>query len=233
MTRGKKKQNEEFVELKTPRRNKGGKKGRSAANSPDDSAPRAGTSTDPHVVEARDQHQDEELLDENALAKAIQLEEKKGRLIDAKTRLEQLRLENARKSEELINVRRNSIELVEPDNQLPRLSSSLGRKLPTLDEVQPDVREPSRTTDDYYGEEVPPLSKLRSRPDFQRQVEAQFEAIDPWKHGNQEADSGTGKLVSGRVAKPGTGVKRQVVWPHTTVTSISGSSVTYDRLDLP
>ena len=59
------------------------------------------------------------------------------------------------------------------------------------------------------------------------------EAIDPWKHGNQEVDSGIGKLVSGRVAKPGTGVKRQVVWPHTRVTSVSGSSITYDRLDLP
>ena len=137
--------NEEFQELKTPKRGgkttRGSRGGRgrghgSGSGAAGDSASHSAKSREPSP-ELFFEEDGEEILDENDLARAIQEEEKRGRLLDAKRRLADLKNENAKKFDELNSVRRDSSENCESDNHLPRLSESLGRKLPTLNEIQP------------------------------------------------------------------------------------------------
>ena len=99
--------------------------------------------------------------------------------------------------------------------------------LPTLQQYQDRTNPP----------EIPSLQALRRRGDLQAVVDRQVQEQDLWCHQPEQQTPGNsagkpGPLVSGRCAKVESGVRIQVVWPHTRLEGRQ-SNPSFDRLSFP
>jgi len=180
----------------------------------------------------------DEVEEEQAVAveREVRRQERRNRLLENQKRLAvlqsrnaQLELDISRQSD--VNARPTSHivqEVVEPGASARLSQTEDTRQLPTLAQLQ---------------EDEPTLTSLRARPGLQAQVDQHIEDNDLWQQPaappgnfNPSGYPGNGtsltSLTSGRSVKAESGVRRQVVWPHTRLEGRL-QNPSFDKLSLP